>query len=156
MSKQILNREFQAGLEFENLYSSIRHLLKLLLLIAIGVTMTYAAFGENKDDSNTMDSAKVIIYRPKHTYGFMWWIKMHDNKSNKYIVKNNSIQYLNLPVGETTFKIKDIGRNHLTLNLETDKIYYIKINLRAGILFGVPEIAEVTETTFNQEADLKQ
>lgn len=100
---------------------------------------------------NQDEPATIIIYRPKHTYGFMWNIRMNDDRGRSYKVRNNSVDTLHVEPGPIRFTIKDIGRGAMELDLVPGETYFIKVYLRAGVVFGVPEVLEVTQTTAFRE-----
>jgi hypothetical protein len=132
--------------------------------IAVLVFLTFNLYKaqENRDNSHT---AAVYFVRSTGANGTLvkWPVFMDD--SLVCSISNNKYLKMYLAPGAHKFQArfrKSDSSSHkrlgeITLEMKGDHIYYIQVNLTAGIVFNRLNCYEITETTFDQLKDkLKQ
>jgi hypothetical protein len=74
----------------------------------------------------------------------LWKFRVKVN-GKKMKIRNGSSYELKVTPGATNLEVTSLGHDHIALNLEPGKEYYIKSFLRAGLFAHKVELAEVTE-----------
>ena len=89
----------------------------------------------------------IVFYRKKKMAGSAIKFSLQDAQRTYGDLKNGDVIYVNVEPGEHTFYSKVFREDAITLNVEADKIYYVKTAIRAGYYAGRPKFEQVDEKT---------
>lgn len=92
------------------------------------------------------DKASIVFYRPNEFLGSAVSLVVTENENEILKIQNGQFITYFVEPGVNVYSIKTIGKNNeLRLNLEPNKIYYVRSGIRTGTLVNTLYLSRVYE-----------
>jgi len=92
---------------------------------------------------SAQDNGRVIFYRENNIAAAAVSYDVFANNVFAARLKNGSYSVFNCPAGNYTFRVENFGNTAVTMKVEKEKTYYLRLGLKTGMWTVVPELIAV-------------